>query len=223
MKQQMKKTIIFGTGQFAEVAFFYLNKYSEDIIEAFTVNKEYFDNNTFCGRDVIPFEEIENKFPPEKYKLFVPFNYTKMNKIRENIYKAGKKMGYEFSSYIDPNCRCNASYIGENCFILENNVIQPYTRIENNVILWSGNHIGHHSVIKENCFIASHAVISGSVLIGENSFLGVNCTIRDNIKIGKENVIGAGSLITVDTEDYAVYPSKGTEKSKVPSNRLRRI
>ena len=146
-----------------------------------------------------------------------------MNKVRENIYNQAKNMGYELSSYIDPGCKCNASFVGENCFILENNVIQPYTRIENNVILWSGNHIGHHSIIKENCFIASHAVISGSVSVGENSFIGVNSTIRDNIKIGKENLIGAGSLITSDTDDYSVFSTKGTERSRVPSYRLKRI
>jgi acyl-[acyl carrier protein]--UDP-N-acetylglucosamine O-acyltransferase len=31
----------------------------------------------------------------------------------------------------------------ENCFILEDNTIQPHAQIGANVTLWSGNHVGH--------------------------------------------------------------------------------
>lgn len=89
-------------------------------------------------------------------------------------------------------------------------MIQPYSRIGNNVIVWSGNHLGHHSVIEDNCFIASQAVVSGNVRIGGNSFVGVNATIRDNLKVGKYNLIGAGAVILKDTLDYEVYAAKGS-------------
>ena len=56
-------------------------------------------------------------------------------------------------------------------------------KIGNNVVLWSGNHIGHNTVIRDNCFIASHVVISGFCEIGENCFLGVNSTVINNITI----------------------------------------
>ena len=36
-------------------------------------------------------------------------------------------------------------------------------RIGNDVVLWSGNHIGHDSTIGDHCFIASHVVVSGNV------------------------------------------------------------
>ena len=77
-------------------------------------------------------------------------------------------------------------------FILENNIIQPYVKIGNNVTLWSGNHIGHHSVIKDHCLFPL-VVISGRVTVDEQCFFGVNSTIRDNITIGKKSMIGAGS------------------------------
>ena len=111
--------------------------------------------------------------------------------------------------------------IGENCFILEDNTIQPYVEIGNNVTLWSGNHIGHHSIIRDHCFITSHVVVSGGVEIGENTFIGVNATLRDHIKIGKSNVIGAGALIL--SKDNKVFMAKATKPSRVPSNRLRGI
>ena len=57
--------------------------------------------------------------------------------------------------------------------------------------------------------------------IGESSFLGVNCTIADNVSIGKSNVIGSSAVIFKNTDDNSVYSPVETEKSRVPSNRLR--
>lgn len=148
-----------------------------------------------------------------EYKMFIPISYKKVNKLRaEKV----KEKGYTCVSYISSKAIYYNTSIGENCFIFENNVIQPFTKIGDNCILWSGNHIGHHTIIKDHCFLASHIVV-------EYSFLGVNSTIRDNVKIGQENVIGAGSLILSNTDDKAVFSPKETEKSKVPSNRLRGI
>ena len=78
---------------------------------------------------------------------------------------------------------------------MENNVIQPYAKILNNVFIWSGNHIGHHSIIKDHVFISSHVVISGNCILGDNIFLGVNSTIIDNLEIEDFTLAGAGSVI----------------------------
>ena len=156
--------------------------------------------------------------------MFIAIGYTKVNKLREIKYNLGKEKGYKLLTYVSDKATVYDNVlIGDNCFIFEDNTLQPFSKIGNNTILWSGNHLGHHSIIGDNCFITSHVVIAGRVYIGNNTFIGINSTIRDNIKIGKENVIGAGSLILNDTIEYAVYSPKGTEKSKVPSNRLRGI
>jgi len=84
-------------------------------------------------------------------------------------------------------------------------VIQPFVRIGNNCILWSGNHVGHRTVVCDNVFVASHAVISGYCEIGENSFIGVNSTFNDHVKVAPDNVIGAGALVTRDTEPGRIY------------------
>ncbi|TDX58919.1 acetyltransferase [Orenia marismortui] len=219
----MAKVIIFGVGQIAELAHFYLENDSDHEVVAFTVDKEYMIKDEFHDLPVVEYEKVTEEYPPEKYSMFIPISYKKVNKIRAKKYKESKNKGYDFITYISSEARCYSDEIGENSFIMEDNVIQPFTRIGDNCILWSGNHIGHHTIIEDNCFLASHVVVSGSVRIGEYSFIGVNATIRDNIKIGKENVIGASSLILSDTEDKAVFSPKETEKSRVPSNRLRGI
>jgi sugar O-acyltransferase (sialic acid O-acetyltransferase NeuD family) len=122
-----------------------------------------------------------------------------------------KGKGYELVSYVSSKALPFGELeVGENTFVFEANVIQPFVRIGRNVIIWSGNHIGHHSTIEDHCFIASHAVISGNVTIGEESFVGVNATFRDGVKVAPRCVIGAGALIMKDTEEGAVYSVPGT-------------
>lgn len=219
----MRKLIIFGIGEQAEMAYYYFKHDSSYDVVAFTVDETYKNKDTLFDLPVISFEEIEQILSPDDYSMFVAIGYNKINKIREEKYLAAKAKGYKIASYISQKASVFTELIGENAFILEDNTIQPYVRIGNNVTLWSGNHIGHHSYIEDNCFITSHVVISGGCIIGQNTFIGVNATLRDHIKIGRSNVIGAGSLILSDTEDNKVYMVKATEVSKVPSNRLRGI
>lgn len=219
----MAKVVIFGNSEIAEIAHFYLTHDSEHEIVGFTVDEAYLNSDNFHSLPVFPYETLEKYYSPTEYKLFIPISYKKVNQVRAEHYYNAKKRGYGFISYISSKAACYSTKIGENCFIFENNVIQPFTSIGNNCILWSGNHIGHHSIIEDHCFLASHVVVSGAVTVGEYTFVGVNATIRDNVKIGKANVIGAGSLILNDTEDRAVYSPRKIEKSRVSSNRLRSI
>ena len=92
-----------------------------------------------------------------------------------------------------------------------------------NVVLWSGNHVGHHSVIRDNCFIASHVVISGFCDIGENSFIGVNATLANNVKLGKDNWVGPNIAIMKDTEVAALYKTEQPEPSKITATRFFKI
>jgi len=219
-----KPLVIFGTGDIAQLAHFYFSTDSEYEVVAFTVDAAYRTETTFFGLPVIAFEEISKHYAPEQYELFVALSYSKLNAVRKEKYLAGKALGYRIASFISSRATVlNERRIGENCFIFEDNTIQPFVTIGNNVTLWSGNHIGHHAIIKDHCFIASHVVVSGGVEIGEQCFIGVNATLRDHIKIGERCVIGAGALLLADAEPEGVYVGTATERSKVPSTRLRNI
>ena len=218
------KVIIFGIGEISQIAHHYLIKDEQYEVSGFTMDKEYIKENKFESLPIISFDNIQQIFPQNEYKLFIPISYNQVNKLREKKFKEAKDKGYDFISYIHPKATISSNAkIGKNCFIFEDNTIQPYVTIEDNCILWSGNHIGHHSIIRANCFITSHVVVSGGCEIGENTFIGVNATLRNHIKIGKSNVIGASSLILNNTEDNKVFMETGTEASKVPSNKLRKI
>jgi len=220
----MKKVIIFGASTFAEVGNFYLTHDSEYEVVAFTVNKAEMNQKQFLNLPVVPFETIEKEYPPKDYAMFIAVGYKNMNKNRAKLCQDAKKKGYELISYVSSKATIwDDLIIGENCFIFENNVIQPFVKIGNDVILWSGNHIGHHSEIGDHCFISSHVVISGKVKVGPYCFLGVNSTIRDDITIGSECVIGAGSLILHDTKEKEVYTSEGARLLDVESDKLQHL
>jgi sugar O-acyltransferase (sialic acid O-acetyltransferase NeuD family) len=223
-RAKMKPLVIFGAGDIAEIAHFYLTKDKGFDVKAFAVDREYLKDTTFCGCPVVAFEELESHFPADTCDVFVALSYARLNALRAEKCLALKGKGYELVSYVSSKATTWPGLsIGENCFILEDNTIQPFVRIGNNVTMWSGNHIGHHSRIGDNCFIASHVVVSGGVEIGENCFIGVNATLRDHVKLGRNCVIGAGALIQQDAADNSVYVQPAAELSRVPSNRLRKI
>jgi len=148
--------------------------------------------------------------------MFIALSYKDMNKLRAEKYYQAKSKGYKLVSYVSSKCTfLTETAIGDNCFILENNTIQPFVKIGNNVVLWSGNHIGHESQIGDHCNITSHVVISGNVIIKPYCFIGVNATIRDSITIERETLIGAGSVIMKSTVEKGVYlPPRATLFSK---------
>ncbi len=216
--------VIFGTGDIAQLACHYFRVDSEYDVVAFTVDSDYITGDFFCQIPVFAFEEIAKHYSAEECDLFIAISYTKLNKLRKEKFLQVKQMGYRLATYISSRATVlNDGCIGENCFIFEDNTIQPFVTIGNNVTLWSGNHIGHHSTIKDHSFIASHVVVSGGVEIGEQCFVGVNATLRDHIKVGEKCVIGAGALLLSDAEPEGVYIGTATERSRVPSSRLKKI
>jgi len=205
------KIIIFGTGSFAEVVYYYFEHESNYKVIAFCADSSYINKSKFLNLPLVSFEKIEKKYPPSKYKMFIAVGYKKNNKIRSQIFYKIKRKGYKLISYIYPSVKIwPNNKIGENTFIFENNTIQPFVEIGNNVILWSGNHIGHHSKIEDHCFITSHVVISGNCRVGNHVFIGVNATLRNNISIGNHCIIGAGSLIMKSTKNKELYVAPKT-------------
>lgn len=208
------KIIIFGVNDLAELAHYYLLNdlvlgCESPTIVAFTLNKEFLKEDTFKSLPVIAFEELENQFPPAECKLFAPLAD---NVLRERVYNDGRRRGYKFISYVSSKCTNFASKIGENCFILEDNTLQPFTTIGNNVVLWSGNHIGHHGIIEDSVFFTSHVVMSGHCHIKKGAFLGVNSTLRDGITIGENSIIGMGSVVTKNVPSNEIWIGSPAKK-----------
>lgn len=209
----MAKVIIFGIQDFAQLAHYYLTTDSDHEIVAFSVNEEYLpEEKEFEGLPIVPFEDIEKNYPPEEYHFFAPMSHRNMNRLREKVYNEIKAKGYNCISYVSSHAYVSNNKIGENCFILEDNTLQPFTNIGNNVVLWSGNHIGHHGIIEDHVFFTSHVVMSGHCVIKKYAFFGVNATITNGIEIAEGTLVAMSATITKSTEPWGIY--KGTPGKK---------
>ena len=218
------KLVIFGASETAELAKYYFEKFSNYEVLCFCVDDEYIQDGYLLGLPVIGFNEACGKFSPSEVKFFVALGYSQNNELRKEKFNLFKKMGYELATFISPQATILSEIkTGENCFILENNTVQPFVRIGNNVTLWSGNHIGHHSIIGDHTFIASHAVISGRVKVGESCFIGINASIRDKIIVGNKCVIGAGTLLLNNADPNGIYRGIKSQRSKVNSSKIKNI
>ena len=224
MQKKNKNIIIFGTAEIAELAYYFFTKDSSYNVVAFTVDDEYLDSNKLIGIPVIAFSEIIDKFPPEENDMHVAISYSKLNQLRQEKYNQAKKSGYKLASYL-----CSRSVfwddleIGDNCFILENQTIQPKVIIGNNVVLWSGNHIGHGTLIRDHVYVSSHVVIAGHCDIGQRSFLGINSTIKDFTNIEKDCFISMDASVINDLEKGSVVLGASSNVFKSDDKRARII
>ncbi len=197
--KKSKKLIIVGAGEFGEIAYEYFQADSEYEVAAFAVEEKYRNMDMLRGLPVINFESMEEKYPPDIFDAFVAVTYVKLNRARRRLYNLTKNKGYRCASYVSSHCFFweNAE-IGENSFIFEDNTIQYHVKIGNNVVLWSGNHVGHRTIIEDDVWLTSHDVISGFCHIGKGSFVGVNASIGDNVNVAEDVVIGVGTVVVKD-------------------------
>jgi sugar O-acyltransferase (sialic acid O-acetyltransferase NeuD family) len=213
------KLVLFGAGDIARLAHFYFSNDSEHEVVAFTVDPDYRHDESFLDLPLVPVDQVARLYPPAAYKMFVAMSYAKMNRARAAKYTQAKDLGYELVTYISSRCSFLTMHKpGDNCFILEDNTVQPFVRIGSNVTLWSGNHIGHDSIIGDHCFITAHVVVSGHVQIEQGCFIGVNATLRNSITIAEFTLIGAGALVTKNTAPRSVLLGTRAELSSKTSD-----
>ena len=78
-----KKVVIIGNTSNARLAKYFFTYDSEYEPVAFSVHAKYIEQDEFEGLPLVSFENLQDKYPPDKYEAFVAVGYTKMSKIRE--------------------------------------------------------------------------------------------------------------------------------------------
>lgn len=220
----MAKVVIFGITEMAALHHFYFTHDSPHEVVAFTVDRDYIKEDTLFGLPVVPFEEVELIYPPREFKMRIAIFYNRLNKLRAEKYYQAKTKGYELINYISSKAiTWPGLAIGDNCWISENTVCQPYAKIGNNVNILIKCSVGYRAIIGDHCYLAPHAVLSGHVMVEEYSFIGANSFIGNNVTIAKECVVGAGALILENTRARRVYAGNGARPLFLGSDRLARI
>ena len=219
-----KNLVIVGDTAFAEIAREYFDVDSDYRVVAHAVEKPYLKQEELHGLPVVEFESLERQFSPANHEVYVAATYTQLNRLRTRLAWAAKGKGYSLASYISSRAFVwRNARLGEHVFIFEDNTVQPFVTLGNNVVLWSGNHIGHHSIIRDNVFISSHVVISGFCDIGANSFLGVNATVSNNVTIAEDNWIGPNTAIMKNTSAGELFKTRHPAAETASTHRFFRI
>ena len=102
MESLKKDLIIFGSGKIAEAVTYYFDRDSEYNIVAYVVDDNYSVSETFLGKPLVALSELIEKFPPQKFEIFVAVGYQGLNEFRAKTYNYFKESGYRFASYTSP-------------------------------------------------------------------------------------------------------------------------
>ncbi|MER9581449.1 acetyltransferase [Mesorhizobium sp. M0276] len=222
----MADVVIFGAGQLAEVAKAYLDRFGDDRVIGFTVDEAFLTQTEFKGLPVVAWERLEERFPPAIVKLLGPLSYQNLNEFRRDRHREGKARGYSFARFIHPSTHNMADTVGENCFILENCTLQPFVRLGEGTIMWSGSHVGHHTIIEDFCFVSSLVGLASGVRIGTCSFIGGQVGIDNGVTIGTSSYIETRCMIRRDVPPDSVvrHPSdlpKSYSSARIKSMKFR--
>lgn len=200
-----KKYIIFGINYFAEMIAYYVERYDDVDVVAYTVDEQYKETDSVHGKPLIAFERLEEFYSVEDVFILNCLGYKKMNSLRRAKYEEIKRKGYKVASFIHPSTVIEKSDIGEGNIIFENVNIGYSAKIGNGNILWNGALISHHCEIGDYNFLSGSTALAGKVTIKNNCFLGVNCTVKGGVCIDEYTLVGAGCYLSKSTIAGGVY------------------
>lgn len=193
---QRKKLVLVGDSVFAQVAREFFQFDSAYDVVAFSVERRFLVREEKDGLPVLPFEELAQRCPADGHSIFVAIVFTQFNRLRARLYREAKAMGYSMASYLSSAAQIRPNVtVGEHCFICEHTVVQPFTAIGNNVVIWSGNQICHRTRIGDHTFILPNCIISDGVTIGAHGIVGANVTIGSDCVIGEDCYLGPATLV----------------------------
>ncbi len=212
------KIIIYGTGSLAEYVGYVFTHDSPYEVAGYCVENQYLpkDTTTQFGLPIYSYEQITDTCPCEEYLLFIAVGN---NMVRERLYLDSKSKGYAFANYISSKTTIwDNLKVGENVFIGEGSIIQPFVSIGNNAIFFNTN-IAHHSQLGNHLLLSS-CTLGGNVIVNDYTFIGMNSTINQNVVIGYHNIIGSGCIIPKNTEDDSVYSNSSTIKRTISAKQI---
>lgn len=214
------KRLIYGITDLADLLYYALRSEGTEI-EAFIVNKEFFNNKMHFDKPVIPYEDIERFYNTNKIGIYLCLGYKSMNRHREKIYQKITEKGITVLSYMHPTALVMADHVGEGNLFFEHSVVGAYSEVGNANIFYPKSMLAHHSICGDFNFFAISSSVAGHVTIGNNCFFGNNSFTNDGICIADYTLAGAGSYVWEDTDTYhCIVPTRGNILSNHKSTEL---
>jgi len=191
----MKPLVIFGVGQLAELATFYVQDESGYRVVGYVTDSP--TATTHLGLPLSDVKDLERAYSKSETDLFVAISYHDQNRIRERVCDSLRDRGWSLASIASRSSHiASNAIVGDNTLVLEGAVIQPWSRIGDGVVIWSGVQIGHHSVIGNYAFLSAGVVLMGCNVVGDRCHLSGGVTVKDHVTVGSSVQIGPGETVT---------------------------
>lgn len=212
----MKKLVIFGTGDFADIVTDLAVRTGFQV-NGYLIDDEYYNGNENRknGLPIVPFSQAGESFPAGEYGAAVGMIGQDMQTAREAVFNKLKGMGYELPNIVHPSAVIGSVAMGEGNIILEGCVLGFSAGIGNANIMWPLSAINHHGRAGSFNNFSPGATTAGGAVVGSHCFLGVNCSVNNRITVSDYTLAGAGTYIAKTTEPYGVYvPERAIKLNK---------
>ena len=137
----------------------------------------------------------------------ITVGYMGTGKVRDQIYKLVKKIGFRLPVIKDPSAVIGRdAVIGEGSYIGKNAVVNSGAKVGKMTIINTGAVVEHENRIGDFSHISVGITLCGDVTVSDHCFIGANSTIIQGKEIGRMVTIGAGSVILCDIQpEQMVY------------------
>lgn len=209
----MKKVVLAGNGTTAEILYAYLTQDNRYEVVGVVADDDFVETDNFIDVPCVQFSCLEKSSDIDDVVIVMAMGYDNLNRSRQSMFERLKALGYKIETYIHEDAKVYTSNkIGAGSVILSGAILEPYTKIGENSMLWCNTTVAHHAQVNDHCWLASGCVISGKATIGDNSFIGVNSTIVNEVKVNTLNVVGANALISKCTQSNTVHLARSGEQ-----------
>ena len=212
----MKKIVVFGIGDFSDIIVDMIQNKLDLSVEGFVIDDEYYANNIWKGKPVVPLSRIKENYPKENYSIVLGMIGDRLFDLRAVKFRYLKELGYKIENIIHPSATISYETIGEGNIFLENSCVAFGSVIGDGNIFWPLSCVNHHGKIGSFNNLSPSVSLAGGVTVGDHCFLGCNSTYNNRIIVHDYTFVGAGSYISCNTEPYGVYvPPRAIKLSKV--------
>ena len=216
--------VVFGLEGLSRLAAHVLAHEGGLTVAGFTAHRRYCDRDALDGRPVLPFEDLDQTHPPERFSLLAPIGWRRMCGLRADVLADGRDRGFHFASYVSPRAVTWPDLsVGDNVMVYDSVVIQPFTHLGHGCVVRSGAFLSHDVQVGDHCFIASRATVGGGAVVGERCVIGLNATICSGVRVAPRCFVTAGAVLTTDTEPGGIYRGNPARRSRLPSDRIDRL
>lgn len=191
----MRRLLVFGTGDFADVVSYVLETELGRRIEAYTIHEKYIETPYYRDKPLVPFEKIKTLYQPGEFDVVLGMIGKHMFEQRAEIFEQIRQMGYRIPNVVDPSARVDAKWIGEGNIILAHTTIEAHCQIGRGNIIWQNVVLPHHNKIGNFNNLAPSVSFSGYSRIGSHCFIGNNACLKNRVSLSDYVFVGAGAYI----------------------------